>query len=278
MPAILKRHSVLPGFGLSLGYSLFYLCLVVLIPLSTLAFKSASLGFGHFFDTVSSPRVLASYRLSFGAAAAAAAVNALFGMIVAWVLARYAFPGRRLLDALVDLPFALPTAVAGIALTTLYAENGWLGRPLAALGVKAAFNPLGIGIALVFIGLPFVVRTLQPVIESLDAEVEEAAASLGASRAETFTRVILPALLPAWLTGFALALARGLGEYGSVVFIAGNMPMKTEIAPLLIMTKLEQYDYAGATAIAVVMLLASFLLLGAINLLQAWSGRRGVTA
>ncbi|MGE0455644.1 MAG: sulfate ABC transporter permease subunit CysT [Vicinamibacteria bacterium] len=273
-----KRHGVLPGFGLSLGYSLFYLCLVVLIPLSTLAFESASLGFGHFFDTVSSARVLASYRLSFGAAAVAAAVNALFGMIVAWVLARYAFPGRRLLDALVDLPFALPTAVAGIALTTLYAENGWLGRPLGALGVKAAFNPLGIGIALVFIGLPFVVRTLQPVIESLDAEVEEAAASLGASRVQTFARVILPALLPAWLTGFALAFARALGEYGSVVFIAGNMPMKTEIAPLLIMTKLEQYDYAGATAIAVVMLLASFLLLGAINLLQAWSGRRGALA
>ncbi len=278
MPAILKRHSVLPGLGLSLGYSLLYLCLVVLIPLSTLAFESASLGFGPFLDTVSSPRVLASYRLSFGAAAVAAAVNALFGMVVAWVLVRYAFPGRRLLDALVDLPFALPTAVAGIALTTLYAENGWLGRPLSALGVKAAFNPLGIGIALVFIGLPFVVRTLQPVIESLDAEVEEAAASLGASRAQTFARVILPALLPAWLTGFALAFARALGEYGSVVFIAGNMPLKTEIAPLLIMTKLEQYDYAGATAIAVVMLLASFVLLGAINLLQAWSGRRGALA
>jgi sulfate transport system permease protein len=275
---LMRRHSVLPGFGLSLGYSLFYLCLVVLIPLSTLAFKSAALGPAHFLDTVSSARVLASYRLSFGASLAAALVNAAFGLVVAWVLARYRFPGRRLMDALVDLPFALPTAVAGIALTTLYAENGWLGRPLQALGVRAAFTPLGITLALVFIGLPFVVRTLQPVIESLDVEVEEAAASLGASRAQTFARVILPAILPAWLTGFALAFARALGEYGSVVFIAGNMPLQTEIVPLLIMTKLEQYDYAGATAIAVVMLVASFLLLGAINLLQAWSGRRGVVA
>jgi sulfate/thiosulfate transport system permease protein len=275
---LMRRHSVLPGFGLSLGYSLFYLCLVVLIPLSTLAFKSVALGPAHFADAVSSPRVLASYRLTFGASLAAALVNAAFGLVVAWVLARYRFPGRRLMDALVDLPFALPTAVAGIALTTLYAENGWLGRPLQALGVKAAFTPLGITVALVFIGLPFVVRTLQPVIESLDVEVEDAAASLGASRAQTFVRVILPAIVPAWLTGFALAFARALGEYGSVVFIAGNMPLQTEIVPLLIMTKLEQYDYAGATAIAVVMLVASFLLLGAINLLQAWSGRRGVVA
>jgi sulfate/thiosulfate transport system permease protein len=272
---LLRRHSVLPGFGLSLGFSLFYLCLVVLIPLSTLALKSAALGAARFALTVSAPRVLASYRLTFGASLAAAAVNAVFGLVVAWVLARYRFPGRRVMDALVDLPFALPTAVAGIALTTLYAENGWLGRPLAALGIKVAFTPLGIGLALVFIGLPFVVRTLQPVLEDLDVEVEEAAASLGATRMQTFARVILPAIAPAWLTGFALAFARALGEYGSVVFIAGNMPMRTEIVPLLIMTKLEQYDYAGATAIAVVMLVASFLLLGAINLLQAWSGRRG---
>jgi len=272
---VMRRHSVLPGFGLSLGYSLFYLCLVVLIPLSTLAFKSVALGPAHFWDAVSSPRVLASYRLTFGASLVAALLNAAFGLVVAWVLARYRFPGRRLMDALVDLPFALPTAVAGIALTTLYAENGWLGRPLQALGVKAAFTPFGITLALVFIGLPFVVRTLQPVIEALDFEVEDAAASLGASRAQTFVRVILPAIVPAWLTGFALAFARALGEYGSVVFIAGNMPLRTEIVPLLIMTKLEQYDYAGATAIAVTLLVASFLLLGAVNLLQAWSARRG---
>jgi sulfate transport system permease protein len=275
MSTTLKRHSVLPGFGLTLGFSLLYLSLVVLLPLSTLALKSASLGWGPFWATVVSPRVLASYRLSFGAALAGAAVNGVFGLVVVWVLVRYRFPGRRVVDALVDLPFALPTAVAGIALTTLYAENGWLGRPLAALGVKAAFTPLGIALALTFIGLPFVVRTLQPVLEALDPEVEEAAASLGAGRLETFQRVILPALYPAWLTGFALAFARALGEYGSVVFIAGNMPMKTEIAPLLIMTKLEQYDTAGATAIAVVMLAASFVLLLGINVLQSWSARRG---
>jgi sulfate transport system permease protein len=269
-----KRHSVLPGFGLTLGFSLFYLSLVVLLPLSTLVLKSASLGGPAFWATVTSPRVLASYRLSFGAALAAAVVNGVFGLIVAWVLVRYPFPGRRVVDALVDLPFALPTAVAGIALTTLYSENGWLGRPLAAIGVKSAFTPLGIAIALTFIGLPFVVRTLQPVLEALDPEVEEAAASLGASRLHTLARVVLPALYPAWLTGFALAFARALGEYGSVVFIAGNMPMKTEIAPLLIMTKLEQYDAAGATAIAVVMLAASFALLLAINALQSWSARR----
>jgi sulfate/thiosulfate transport system permease protein len=269
-----KRHSVLPGFGLTLGFSLFYLSLVVLLPLSTLALKSASLGGEAFWAAVAAPRVLASYRLSFGAALAGAVINGVFGLIVAWVLVRYPFPGRRVVDALVDLPFALPTAVAGIALTTLYSENGWLGRPLAALGVKAAFTPLGIAIALTFIGLPFVVRTLQPVLESLDPEVEEAAASLGASRLHTLVRVVLPALYPAWLTGFALAFARALGEYGSVVFIAGNMPMKTEIAPLLIMTKLEQYDTAGATAIAVVMLAASFALLFAINVLQSWSARR----
>jgi sulfate transport system permease protein len=269
-----KRHSVLPGFGLTLGFSLFYLSLVVLLPLSTLVLKSASLGGDAFWAAVSSPRVLASYRLSFGAALAGAVINGVFGLIVAWVLVRYPFPGRRVVDALVDLPFALPTAVAGIALTTLYSENGWLGRPLAALGIKTAFTPLGIAIALTFIGLPFVVRTLQPVLESLDPEVEEAAASLGASRLHTLARVVLPALYPAWLTGFALAFARALGEYGSVVFIAGNMPMKTEIAPLLIMTKLEQYDTAGATAIAVVMLAVSFALLLAINVLQSWSARR----
>jgi len=269
-----KRHSVLPGFGLTLGFSLFYLSLVVLLPLSTLVLKSASLGGHGFWAVVSSPRVLASYRLSFGAALVAALVNGVFGLIVAWVLVRYPFPGRRVVDALVDLPFALPTAVAGIALTTLYAENGWLGRPLAAIGIKAAFTPLGIALALTFIGLPFVVRTLQPVLEALDPEVEEAAASLGASRLHTLARVVLPALYPAWLTGFALAFARALGEYGSVVFIAGNMPMRTEIAPLLIMTKLEQYDAAGATAIAVVMLAASFALLFAINVLQSWSARR----
>lgn len=271
---VLKRHSVLPGFGLTVGYTLLYLSLIVLLPLSTLAFKSSSLGFEAFWTTVSSPRVVASYKLTFGASLAAATINAFFGLIVAWVLARYRFPGQRLVDAIVDLPFALPTAVAGIALTTLYSENGWLGAPLAKLGVKVAFTPLGITLALTFIGLPFVVRTLQPVIDELDPELEEAAASLGASRAQTLFRVVLPALLPAWLTGFALAFARCLGEYGSVVFIAGNMPMRTEITPLLIITKLEQYDYPGATAIAVVMLVVSFVLLLGINLLQSWSGRR----
>jgi sulfate transport system permease protein len=270
-----RRHSVLPGFGLTLGFSLFYLCLVVLIPLSALALKAASYGWGAWWSATTAPRVLASYRLTFGASLGAALVNAVFGLVVAWVLARYRFPGRRVVDALVDLPFALPTAVAGIALTSLYAETGWLGRPLAALGLKVAFTPLGVGVALVFIGLPFVVRTLQPVLEALDPEVEEAAASLGASRAQAVLRVVLPAIAPAWLTGVALAFARALGEYGSVVFISGNMPMRTEIAPLVIMTKLEQYDYAGATAIAVTLLVASFLLLGAINILQAWSARRG---
>jgi sulfate/thiosulfate transport system permease protein len=269
-----KRHSVLPGFGITMGFTLTYLSLIVLIPLSTLVFKSATLGPAAFWAAVTSSRVVASYKLTFGAALAAAAVNAVFGLVVAWVLARYRFPGQRLVDAFVDLPFALPTAVAGIALTALYAENGWLGRPLADLGIRVAYTPLGVTVALTFIGLPFVVRTLQPVIEDLDPEVEEAAASLGASRAQTFARVVLPALLPAWLTGFALAFARAVGEYGSVVFIAGNMPMKTEIAPLLIITKLEQYDYAGATAIALVMLTASFVLLLSINLLQHWSSRR----
>jgi sulfate/thiosulfate transport system permease protein len=269
----LKKHSVLPGFGLTFGFTLFYLALVVLIPLSTLFFRSAGLGLEGLWAAVTSPRVVASYKLTFGASLAGAAINALFGLVVAWVLVRYRFPGQRLVDALVDLPFALPTAVAGIALTTLYAENGWLGKPLAAAGMKVAFTPLGVTVALTFIGLPFVVRTLQPVLESLDPEVEEAAASLGASRAQTFLRVILPALLPAWITGFALAFARALGEYGSVVFIAGNMPMKTEITPLIIITKLEQYDYAGAAAIAAVTLVASFVILLTINRLQAWSTR-----
>jgi sulfate transport system permease protein len=270
-----RRPSVLPGFGLTLGFSLFYLSLVVLIPLAALAFKAASFGWEALWQATTAPRALASYRLSFGASLGAALVNAVFGFVVAWVLVRYRFPGRRVVDALVDLPFALPTAVAGIALTSLYAETGWLGRPLAALGLKVAFTPLGVGVALTFIGLPFVVRTLQPVLEALDPEVEEAARSLGAGRGETLRRVLLPAIAPAWLTGTALAFARALGEYGSVVFISGNMPMRTEIAPLVIMTKLEQYDYAGATAIAVTLLVASFLLLGAINLLQAWSARRG---
>jgi sulfate transport system permease protein len=275
--SIIRRgHRVLPGFGLALGFTVFYLVLVVLVPLSTLFWKSSSLGWSALWDTVTAPRVVASYKLTFGASLAAAAVNAVFGMVVTWVLVRYRFPGRRLMDALVDFPFALPTAVAGIALTTLYAPNGWLGAPLERLGIKAAFTPLGITLALVFIGLPFVVRTLQPVLESLDPEVEEAAASLGASRFQTIFRIVLPALFPAWLTGFALAFARALGEYGSVVFIAGNMPMKTEITPLLIITKLEQYDYAGATAIAAVTLIVSFVLLLALNRLQSWSLRLGV--
>ena len=266
-----RRASVLPGFRLTLGFTLVYTLLVVLVPLSTLFWKSASLGAAGFWAAVTAPRVVASYELTFGASLVAALVNGVFGLVVTWVLVRYRFPGRRLMDALVDLPFALPTAVAGIALTTLYAPNGWLGAPLERLGVKAAFTPLGIALALTFIGLPFVVRTLQPVLEGLDPEVEEAAASLGASRLQTVSRVVLPALFPAWLTGVALAFARALGEYGSVVFIAGNMPMKTEITPLLIVTKLEQYDYAGATAIALVTLVASFAILLGINRLQAWS-------
>jgi sulfate transport system permease protein len=278
MSSASQRRRVLPGFGLTLGFTLLYLSLIVLVPLSTLALRTASMGWGPFWATVTSPRVLASYRLTFGASLGAAALNGVFGLVVAWVLARHRFPGQRIVDALVDLPFALPTAVAGIALTSLYSPNGWLGRPLEALGLKVAFTPVGIIVALTFIGLPFVVRTLQPVIEGLDVEVEEAAASLGAGRRQTFAHVILPALFPAWLTGFALAFARALGEYGSVVFIAGNMPMRTEITSLLIITKLEQYDYAGATAIAVVMLVASFLLLGAINRLQSWASHRGATA
>jgi sulfate transport system permease protein len=266
-----KHHSVLPGFGLTMGYSLLYLSLIVLIPLSALIFRSATMGWGRFWETVTNERVLASYRLTFGTSLVGALVNVLFGFVVAWVLVRYRFPGRKLIDALVDLPFALPTAVSGIALTAIYAKNGWIGQFLEPIGIKAAFSPLGITIALTFIGLPFVVRTLQPALEELDGESEEAAASLGANRWQTFWRVILPTVLPALLTGFALSFARALGEYGSVVFISGNMPMKTEITSLLIITKLEQYDYAGATAIAVVMLGASFTILLAINLLQWWA-------
>ena len=269
MKITLEKPNVLPGFGLAMGFTLFYLALVVLVPLSTLFWKSATLGGGALWAAVTAPRVLASYKLTIGASLVAASLNAVFGMVVTWVLVRYRFPGRRLVDALVDFPFALPTAVAGITLTTLYAPNGWLGAPLEKLGIKAAFTPLGITLALTFIGLPFVVRTLQPVLELLDPEVEEAAASLGANRWQTILRVVLPTLFPAWLTGFAMAFARALGEYGSVVFIAGNMPMKTEITPLLIITKLEQYDYAGATAIAAVTLIFSFVLLVAINRFQS---------
>lgn len=266
-------RRVLPGFPLALGYSLFYLSLIVLVPLGAVFLKAATLDGAHFWAIVSAPRVLASYRVTFGSALLAASINALFGLILAWVLVRYRFPGKRLVDALVDLPFALPTAVAGIALTAIYAGNGWLGRWLEPLGIKVAFTPLGILVALIFIGLPFVVRTVQPVLEELDTELEEAAACLGAGRWQTFRRVLLPLLFPALLTGFALAFARAVGEYGSVIFIAGNLPMVSEITPLLIITKLEQYDYAGATAIAVVMLLVSFTLLLLINGLQAWSQR-----
>jgi sulfate transport system permease protein len=269
-----RRRVVLPGFGLSLGITIVYLSLVVLIPLSAAFIKTATLSWEAFWSIVSAPRVVASYRLTFGASLAAALVNTVFGLLVAWVLVRYRFPGRRLIDGLVDLPFALPTAVAGIALTGLFATNGWFGALLAPLGVKVAFTPLGVFVALTFIGLPFVVRTVQPVLEELPRELEEAAATLGASRLSIFRRVILPIVLPALMTGFALAFARAIGEYGSVIFIAGNMPMVSEITPLLIITKLEQYDYIGATAIAVVMLVVSFVLLLAINSLQAWTRRR----
>jgi sulfate transport system permease protein len=266
-------RSVIPGFGITLGVTLFYLGLIVLIPLAGL-FVHAATSFREFLTAAASPRVLASYRLSFGAAFAGAGVNAVFGFVVAWVLVRYRFPGKRLVDALVDLPFALPTAVAGITLTTLFSRNGWIGRLLEPYGIEIAYTPLGVAVALTFIGLPFVVRTLEPVLQDLDVELEEAAASLGARPAQTFARVIFPALWPALVTGFALAFARGIGEYGSVVFISGNMPMRTEIAPLLIVTKLEQYDYAGATAIAVTLLASSFLLLLAINGLQGFGRRR----
>ncbi|MDD4979457.1 MAG: sulfate ABC transporter permease subunit CysT [Gallionella sp.] len=270
-----KAHSVLPGFNLALGFTLLYLSLIVLIPLSSLFFKTATLGWGGFYDVATSDRVLASLRVTFTTSFVAAIVNALFGLIVAWVLVRYKFPGKRIIDALVDLPFALPTAVAGITLATLYAPNGWLGQYFAAQDIKVAYTPLGIVVALTFIGLPFVVRTVQPVLADVEAEVEEAAASLGAGRWDVFRRVIFPAIFPALLTGFSLAFARAIGEYGSVIFIAGNMPYISEISPLLIVAKLEQYDYAGATAIAVIMLLLSFSLLLAINALQWWSSNRG---
>jgi sulfate/thiosulfate transport system permease protein len=275
LPRASAPTRVLPGFSLSLGFTVFYLSLVVLIPLSALLLNTLQMSWDAFWLAVSSPRVVASYRLSFGAALAAAAVNAVFGTLLAWTLVRYEFPGKKLLDALVDLPFALPTAVAGIALTALYAPNGWIGRYLEPWGIKVAFTPLGVAVALVFIGLPFVVRTIQPVLEDTEKELEEAAACLGANRLQIFSLVIFPAILPALLTGAALAFARALGEYGSVIFIAGNMPMISEITPLLIITKLEQYDYAGATAIAVVMLGASFIMLLAINVLQAWMRREG---
>ncbi len=271
-----KQHSILPGFNLALGFTLLYLSLIVLIPLSAAFIRTAELSWSEFWTIVTTPRVMASYRLTFGASFAAAIVNAVFGLLVAWVLVRYHFPGKKLVDALVDLPFALPTAVAGIALTALYAGNGWIGQYLEPLGLKVAFTPIGIFVALTFIGLPFVVRTVQPVLEDIESELEEAAATLGANRWQTFTRVIFPALFPALMTGFALAFARAIGEYGSVIFIAGNMPMVSEITPLLIITKLEQYDYAGATALSVVMLVISFILLLIINLLQWWSRRRSI--
>jgi len=272
---VIATRRIIPGFGLTLGFALAYLGLIVLIPLSATFIRSAELSAAEWWAAVSSPRVVASYRLTFGVSLLAALANVVFGVIAAWVLVRYRFPGRRLVDALVDLPFALPTAVAGIALTALYAPNGWLGAPLAAHGIKVAYSAIGVWVALTFIGLPFVIRTVQPVLEELEPELEEAAASLGASRLQTLWRVVLPALRPSILTGFALAFARAIGEYGSVVFIAGNMPMKTEITPLLIVTKLEQYDYAGATALAVAMLVVSFALLLLINVLQLWSRRQG---
>ena len=275
-PSARSNHR-LPGFNLALGFTVVYLSLVVLIPLSALVLNTLAMSWESFWQTVSAPRVVASYRLSFGAALVAALVNAVFGTLLAWVLVRYDFTGKKLLDALVDLPFALPTAVAGIALTALYASGGWIGRQLEPMGLKIAFTPVGVAVALVFIGLPFVVRTVQPVLEDCERELEEAAACLGANRLQTIAYVIFPTILPAVLTGFALAFAHALGEYGSVIFIAGNMPMISEITPLLIVTKLEQYDYAGATAIAVVMLGASFLMLLAINLLQAWMRNRGMT-
>ncbi|WP_066072052.1 sulfate ABC transporter permease subunit CysT [Neobacillus soli] len=266
-----KRNSVLPGFGISLGFTMFYISILVILPLSTIFIHSVTVPWSKVWETISDQRVVASYQLSIGASLLAAFINVVFGVLIAWVLVRYRFPGRRMIDGLVDLPFALPTAIAGIALTTLYSQNGWIGQ---FLNFKVAFTPLGITLALTFIGLPFVVRTVQPVLQNVDKEIEEASASLGANRLQTFVRVIFPELLPAALTGFALAFARALGEYGSVVFIAGNMPMRTEITPLLIMTKLEQYDYAGATAIAAVMLIFSFILLFVINLLQWWTNRK----
>ena len=268
-----RRRSVLPGFGLSMGYTVFYLSLIVLLPLAAMFVRAGAMGMGDVWRVVTAPRVLAAYRLTFGSSLVAAGINAVFGFIVAWVLVRYTFPGKRLVDAMVDLQFALPTAVSGIALVSLYSRNGWIGRYLETLGIQAAYSPLGVTIALTFIGLPFVVRTLQPALEDLDVEVEEAAASLGASRLQSLRRVILPTVLPAMLTGFTLAFARAVGEYGSVVFISGNMPMRTEIVPLLILSKLEQYDCDGAAAIGASMLAISFVILLAINLLQWWAGR-----
>jgi sulfate transport system permease protein len=267
-------RRVLPGFNITLGFTLLYLSLIVLIPLSALVFKTFTLSFEQFWAAISSPRVVASYRLTFGASLFAAAVNAVFGLLMAWVLVRYSFPGKKIVDALVDLPFALPTAVAGISLTALLAGNGWIGQYLEPHGIKLAFTPAGVVIALIFIGLPFVVRTVQPVLEDAEKELEEAATCLGATRWQTFTRVIFPSIAPALLTGFAMAFARAIGEYGSVIFIAGNMPMVSEITPLIIVGKLEQYDYAGATAVAVVMLVISFALLLVINALQAWQRKR----
>lgn len=272
MGFFLKRRSALPGFDLAIGWTIFYLCLIVLIPLSTIFLKSASLGWAGFWHTVTAPRALASYRLSVGASLLAAILNGIFGLLVAWVLVRYRFPGRRILDGLVDLPFALPTAVAGIVLTTMYSDHGWIGSRLARSGIKVSYTPLGIVLALTFVGLPFVVRTIQPVLQVLDVEAEEAAKSLGASLWQTFRRVILPEVFPAWATGITLAFARALGEYGSVVFIAGNMPMRTEITPLLIMIKLDQFDYAGASAIALAFLILSLLLLLVVNGLQRRQG------
>ncbi|MEJ6023312.1 sulfate ABC transporter permease subunit CysT [Ramlibacter sp. PS4R-6] len=266
--------KVLPGFNLTLGYTLMYLGLIVLIPLSALVFKTFALSGAQFWDAVSSPRVVASYKLTFGASFIAAVVNVFFGLLLAWVLVRYDFYGKRIVDALVDLPFALPTAVAGISLTALLAGNGWIGQYLEPMGIKLAFNPNGVVIALIFIGLPFVVRTVQPVLEDTEKELEEAAMSLGATRWQTFYKVIFPSIAPALLTGFAMAFARAIGEYGSVIFIAGNMPMVSEITPLIIIGKLEQYDYAGATAVAVVMLVMSFVLLLVINALQVWQRKR----
>jgi sulfate transport system permease protein len=270
------KRRVLPGFGLTMGYTLAYLSLIALIPLSSILLKTEGMGWERFWHVVLSPRVIAAYRLSIGASVIAAILNSIFGFIVAWTLSRYDFAGKGLLDALVDLPFALPTSVAGITLTSIYAQNGLIGRLFVPLGIKIAFTPLGIVVALTFIGLPFVVRTVQPVLQDLEAELEEAAATLGASRLQTFRRIIGPAMLPAVITGFALAFARALGEYGSVVFISGNMPMHTEVVPLLIMTKLEEFDYQGATAIALVMLVISFTMLFGINLLQRWSASRHV--
>jgi sulfate/thiosulfate transport system permease protein len=274
MTLLLKKRTILPGFGLSLGYTVLYLSIIVLIPLSAIFFKTATLTWDVFVETITDPLVMAAYRLTFGASLVAALINAVFGFLVAWVLVRYKFPGKQIVDALVDLPFALPTAVAGIALTTIYSPNGWIGQFLEPLGIKVVFTPIGVIIALTFISLPFVVRTVQPVLQELEMEVEEAAASLGASRLQTFLNIIFPAVFPSLLTGFTLAFARALGEYGSVVFISGNLPLKTQIVPLLIISKLEQYNYAGATAIAVVMLLASFLLLLLINVLQWWGRSR----